>query len=66
MQWNSAREFFLMGGYAFYVWGSLGACAAAMLVEPWLVGRQRRAIEQSLRDQFDAQTAEADPMAPPR
>ncbi len=48
------------------MWGSLGACAAAMLVEPWLVGRQRRAIEQSLRDQFDAQAAEADPMAPPR
>jgi heme exporter protein D len=59
MQWNSAQEFFLMGGYAFYVWGSLGACAVAMLAEPWLIRRQRRAIEQALRDQFDAQTGEA-------
>jgi len=56
MHWNSAQEFFLMGGYAFYVWGSVGACAVAMLVEPWLIRRQRRAIEQQLRDQMDAQS----------
>ena len=27
MQWNSVSEFFAMGGYAFYVWGSFGATA---------------------------------------
>jgi heme exporter protein D len=59
MHWNSAGEFFLMGGYAFYVWGSVGACAVAMLVEPWLIRRQRQALVQSLRDQWDAQTDEA-------
>lgn len=63
MQWNSAREFFLMGGYAFYVWGSIGACAVAMLVEPWLIRRQRSAIEQSLRDQIDAQAGEEPPLS---
>ena len=59
MHWNNAREFFLMGGYAFYVWGSLGACAVAMLVEPWLIRRQRQAVLQSLRDQLEARAAEA-------
>ncbi|MCE4552913.1 heme exporter protein CcmD [Pelomonas cellulosilytica] len=59
MQWHSVREFCLMGGYAFYVWGSVGACAVAMLVELWLVRRQHRALQQSLRDQFDARDGEA-------
>jgi cytochrome c-type biogenesis protein CcmE/ABC-type transport system involved in cytochrome c biogenesis permease subunit len=26
MHWNSVGEFFAMGGYALYVWGSFGAC----------------------------------------
>ena len=30
MQWNSVSEFFAMGGYAFYVWGSFGVTAAVM------------------------------------
>ena len=42
MQWNSATEFFAMGGYALYVWGGFGACALLMLVEPWLVKRRMR------------------------
>ena len=41
MQWTSASEFFAMGGYALYVWGSFGVCAVAMIAEPLLV-RQRR------------------------
>ncbi len=58
MQWNSAREFFLMGGYAFYVWGSVGACALAMLAEPWLIRRQRQAIARALRASLDAAAEE--------
>ncbi|MBK7687144.1 MAG: heme exporter protein CcmD [Rhodocyclaceae bacterium] len=42
MQWNSATEFFAMGGYALYVWGGFGACALLMAVEPWLVKRRMR------------------------
>jgi heme exporter protein D len=34
MQWNSVGEFFAMGGYALYVWGSFGACALLMVAEP--------------------------------
>jgi heme exporter protein D len=51
MQWHSVGEFFEMGGYALYVWGSFGACALAMVVEPWLLRRQRQRIEASLKRQ---------------
>jgi heme exporter protein D len=54
MQWHSLGEFLAMGGYAFYVWGSLGACALAMALEPWLLARRRSALIASLRRQFRA------------
>ena len=41
MNWGSASEFFAMGGHALYVWGSFGACAALMLIEP-ILARKRR------------------------
>lgn len=28
MQWTNASEFFAMGGYGLYVWGSFGVCFA--------------------------------------
>jgi len=49
MNWNSHAEFFAMGGYALYVWGSFGVCAVALVLEPILVGRRRQAIVRSLR-----------------
>ena len=46
MNWNSAAEFFAMGGYGLYVWGSYGVAAVCMLVEPVLaVQRRRRALQ---------------------
>ena len=42
MQWKSASEFFAMGGYAFYVWGSFGVTVLVMVGE-MLVIRARRA-----------------------
>lgn len=58
MHWNNAGEFFAMGGYAFYVWGSFGACALGMLIEPLLVRQRRRQLLQTLREQrhIDAAT----------
>ncbi len=41
-------EFFEMGGYALYVWGSFGATALLMLLEPLLVRNQRRALLQRI------------------
>ena len=49
MQWNSAAEFFAMGGYALYVWSSFGACALLMIAEAWLVKRRQRDAIASVR-----------------
>jgi heme exporter protein D len=46
--WGSAAEFFAMGGYGFYVWGSFAVTAACLLAEPLLVrARGRRALEEA-------------------
>lgn len=55
MNWNSPAEFFAMGGYALYVWGSFGVCALAFALEPWLVRQRRNTILQSLRRQARAE-----------
>ena len=47
MNWGSADNFFAMGGYGLYVWGSYGVTAVLMLVEPLLAVRRRR---RALRD----------------
>ena len=49
MQWNSVSEFFAMGGYALYVWGSFGATALVMLVESLLIQSRRKAVLHELR-----------------
>jgi heme exporter protein D len=49
MTWGWPAEFFAMGGYALYVWGSFGVVAVALVLEPILVSRRRQAIVQSLR-----------------
>ncbi len=56
MNWHSASEFFAMGGHALYVWGSFGAAALLMGVEPWLAARRRR---RALRDAAAAEVWEA-------
>ena len=56
MNWNSAAEFFAMGGYGFYVWGSYAVAAIIMVAEPLLAARShaqerervaRRRLEES-------------------
>jgi len=49
MIWNSAAEFFAMGGYGLYVWGSFGACALALIIEPMLLAKRRSEVLRSLR-----------------
>ena len=51
MNWNSASDFFAMGGYGLYVWGSYGVTAAWMLLEPLLAARRHRAALQALAEQ---------------
>ncbi len=47
MNWSSAAEFFAMGGYAFYVWGSFlvtAVCIAGELL--FLRARRRQALRR--------------------
>ena len=48
MNWGSTSEFFAMGGYAFYVWGSYGVTALFLTVETVLVILRKRTITQRL------------------
>lgn len=43
MNWSSPAEFFAMGGYGAYVWGSLGATIAVICVECILLRLRRKA-----------------------
>ena len=57
MQWNSASEFFAMGGYAFYVWGSFGLTAIVMAGEALLIRRQRTELLSELRNEQLSESA---------
>ena len=63
MPWSSVSEFLAMGGYAGYVWGSVGACALAMTLEPWLLRRRRERVLGELR-RLSAAPAPLRPSAP--
>jgi heme exporter protein D len=42
VNWASATDFWAMGGYGFYVWGSYGATIAVIAIELWLLHTRRR------------------------
>lgn len=46
-QWTSAADFFFMGGYGLYVWGTFAVALGLMVAEPLLAQRRCR---QALRD----------------
>jgi heme exporter protein D len=54
MIWHSAADFFAMGGYALYVWGSFGVVALALALEPMLVTRRQNNVVRNLRQQAQA------------
>lgn len=56
MQWNSASEFFAMGGYAFYVWGSFGLTAAVMVIEMLLIRSRRTELLRDLRNELRSES----------
>jgi len=62
MNWGSASEFFAMGGYGLYVWGSYGVALLALVLEPWLAARQHR---HALAAVAEASFEEAADEAPP-
>jgi heme exporter protein D len=55
MQWLSVADFFHMGGYAFYVWGSFGLTAVVVAVEIWQVRAKRREILRNLSSDSESE-----------
>ncbi|MBL0730390.1 heme exporter protein CcmD [Piscinibacter sp. HJYY11] len=50
MNWGSASEFFAMGGYGLYVWGSYAVALLCMLAEPLMTAaRHKRARHNALQ-----------------
>jgi len=54
MIWDSAAEFFAMGGYGLYVWGAYAVTLACMAVEPLLVRKRHRAARRALAAEGDS------------
>ncbi len=47
-QWASAADFFFMGGYGLYVWGTFGVSLLLMVTEPLLARRRgKRALREA-------------------
>ena len=53
MNWSSWAEFWDMGGYALYVWGSYGVVALGVALELWLAAGRRAEVLLSLRRSRD-------------
>ena len=52
MRWQSWAEFWHMGGYGLYVWGSVGVCALLMLIEVWQARAARRQVLAQLQTEM--------------
>lgn len=48
MNWTSVNDFFAMGGYALYVWGSYAISALLIAIELLVLRSRRRTIAQRL------------------
>ena len=56
MIWNSWTEFWAMGGYGLYVWGSVGATALCVTLEMiWVKNARAQALAQ-ISDELVAKT----------
>jgi len=50
MHWNSLEQFFHMGGYGLYVWGSYGVTLVVLLAEAVLARQRLQAARAALND----------------
>ena len=56
MIWNSWNEFWAMGGYGLYVWGSFGVTALCVALEMiWVKNARAQALAQ-ISDELVAKT----------
>lgn len=54
MNWSSAAEFFAMGGYAGYIWGSFSVTAACIALEIVVLTARRRTALRALPEPASA------------
>jgi heme exporter protein D len=59
MRWTSWAEFWAMGGYAVYVWGSFAMTALLMAIEVWQARRQRVDAVRAVQRERDLQAGDA-------
>ncbi len=57
MNWQSMDEFFRMGGYGLYVWGSYGLTLAVLVAEALVVRQRRRQAFAAARDDWQPESA---------
>jgi heme exporter protein D len=51
VNWGSWDNFWAMGGYGLYVWGSYAVVAIVIAIEIWLFkSRRRAAVSELMRD----------------
>ena len=50
MNWHNASEFWAMGGYGLYVWGSYGVTLVVLLAEAVLARQRLQAARAALND----------------
>ena len=50
MSWGSIGEFFAMGGYGWFVWGSYAVTIVLIAVELVLIAARHRNAVRSIRD----------------
>ena len=62
MIWQSAAEFWAMGGYGVYVWGSLGVSGALLVLEVWLARMGRRQALDAVCEAMEAEALDAEPL----
>ena len=50
MNWGSAGEFFAMGGYGLYVWGSYGMAALVLVFNVLAARRREKSVRRELEE----------------
>ena len=53
MIWSDWAQFFAMGGYGLYVWGSLGMCVLVPLLEISQLSLRKRALRAQAVDSVE-------------
>ena len=59
IHWASFSDFIAMGGYGLYVWGSFGATALIMAIEPIVASRNHKSTIARLKRHIRAENRNA-------